>query len=243
MDGWIKLHRTLLDKAIWKCSTANQKIILIVLLLMANHKENQWIWNGKKYKVNAGQFITSVKSIKEKCGSGISVKNIRTALVKFENLDFLAIETANTGSLITIVNWELYQLDDSEVANQSANRWQTGGKRVATNKNDKNDKNDKNKDNKLSTFVDEIVEHLNTKTGKSFKSNSVKTKKMIKARLTEGFTVDDFKKVIDIKSERWLKTSDMSQYLRPETLFGTKFEGYLNEIVTNKDREEFLKDG
>lgn len=73
-----------------------------------------------------------------------------------------------------------------------------------------------------------IVEYLNKKTGKHFKTNSAKTKTLIKARLNEGYTEKDFIKVIDIKTNEWLKTK-MEQYLRPETLFSNKFEGYLNQ--------------
>lgn len=73
-----------------------------------------------------------------------------------------------------------------------------------------------------------IVEYLNQKTCKHFKYNSSKTKSLIKARLNEGYTEEDFIKVIDIKTNEWLKTK-MEQYLRPETLFSNKFEGYLNQ--------------
>ena len=74
----------------------------------------------------------------------------------------------------------------------------------------------------------EIIDYLNQKTGKNFKSTSKATQKHIKARFNDGFTLEEFKRVIDIKCEEWLKDSKMSTYLRPETLFGTKFEGYLN---------------
>lgn len=73
----------------------------------------------------------------------------------------------------------------------------------------------------------DIVEYLNEKSGKSFRAETADTKKHIKARLSEGFTIDDFKSVIDKKCAEWLGT-DMEQYLRPQTLFGTKFESYLN---------------
>ena len=74
-----------------------------------------------------------------------------------------------------------------------------------------------------------IVEYLNEKTGKNFRYSSRKTQDLIKARINEGFTVDDFKVVIDKKCNEWLKDTKMNQYLRPETLFGTKFESYLNQ--------------
>lgn len=72
-----------------------------------------------------------------------------------------------------------------------------------------------------------IVEYLNQKTNSSYRPNTPKTVSLIKARLSEGFTVDDFKKVIDTMTAEW-KGTDMEKFLRPETLFGTKFEGYLN---------------
>ncbi len=76
---------------------------------------------------------------------------------------------------------------------------------------------------------EDVVSYLNKKADKSFKHKTAKTRSLIKARFKEGFTIDDFKKVIDIKAAQWLTDSNMSQYLRPETLFGNKFEGYLNE--------------
>jgi len=75
----------------------------------------------------------------------------------------------------------------------------------------------------------EIIDYLNQKANKKFKHTSQKTQTLIKARFKEKFTLDDFKQVIDIKTAQWLADTKMSVYLRPETLFGTKFEGYLNE--------------
>ena len=75
----------------------------------------------------------------------------------------------------------------------------------------------------------DIVYYLNNKTGKNYKSNTAKTKDLIKARYNEGFTLDDFKQVIDNKVIDWSNNDRMSKYLRPETLFSNKFEGYLNE--------------
>ena len=78
--------------------------------------------------------------------------------------------------------------------------------------------------------VTEIVKYLNQAAGTSYKPNTPKTVRSIKARMKEGFTVDNFKTVIDKKVSEWAKT-DMQKYLRPETLFGTKFEGYLNQQI------------
>nr|DAU26638.1 MAG TPA: Dna polymerase B [Caudoviricetes sp.] len=78
--------------------------------------------------------------------------------------------------------------------------------------------------------VKAIVQFLNEKTGSHYRASSAKTKKLIHARLKEGFTVDDFEKVIVKKCKDWKADTKMAKYLRPETLFGTKFESYLNEI-------------
>lgn len=74
----------------------------------------------------------------------------------------------------------------------------------------------------------EIIGYLNQKAGTNFRASGTNTKKHINARLNEGYSVEDFKTVIDKKCDTWLKT-DMAKYLRPETLFGSKFESYLNE--------------
>ncbi|NQD99744.1 hypothetical protein HP420_13240 [Staphylococcus xylosus] len=80
----------------------------------------------------------------------------------------------------------------------------------------------------------DIIDYLNQKTGKHYKHTTNKTKEFIKARWNQDFNLDDFKKVIDIKTAEWLNT-DSDKYLRPETLFGTKFEGYLNQQINNKE--------
>lgn len=85
----------------------------------------------------------------------------------------------------------------------------------------------------------EIIEYLNNRTGSKYKHTTNKTKDLIKARFNEGFTVDNFKEVIDKKCVEWMNT-DMQKYLRPETLFGTKFESYLNQQV--KERKITTKD-
>lgn len=88
-----------------------------------------------------------------------------------------------------------------------------------------------------------IIAYLNEKANKDFKAKSKATQQHINARLKEGFTVDDFKTVIDKKCAEWLGT-DFEQYLRPATLFGTKFEGYLNARSTKQTKQKYdLKGG
>ncbi len=81
---------------------------------------------------------------------------------------------------------------------------------------------------------EEIINYLNLKTGYKYRCDISKTRKLIQSRWKEGFNLDDFKNVIDKKTTEWLNT-DMKKYLRPETLFGTKFEGYLNQDLVNNN--------
>jgi uncharacterized phage protein (TIGR02220 family) len=75
----------------------------------------------------------------------------------------------------------------------------------------------------------EVVQYLNQVCGTHYRASSKKTQRLIHARQQEGFTLNDFKIVIDKKAEEWGPNPDMCKYLRPETLFGTKFESYLNQ--------------
>lgn len=93
----------------------------------------------------------------------------------------------------------------------------------------------------------EIIDYLNEKAGTKYKASTKKTQNLIKARIKEKFTVDDFKTVIDKKCSEWLKKPNMVQYLRPETLFGTKFESYLNQQggfsnAENDDARKFVEE-
>ena len=76
---------------------------------------------------------------------------------------------------------------------------------------------------------DEVIDYLNEKTGKHYRSKAAATRKLIKARFADGYTLDDFKHVIDVKVSQWLGT-EQDKFLRPETLFRPgHFESYLNE--------------
>lgn len=79
-----------------------------------------------------------------------------------------------------------------------------------------------------------VIGYLNKKTGRRYRATN-KCRSLINARIKEGATLEDFYEVIDKKSQEWLNDANMNLYLRPETLFGTKFQGYLNQTVTSKN--------
>ena len=91
-----------------------------------------------------------------------------------------------------------------------------------------------NLNKELNNIYIEAVDYLNEKAGTKYKTNSKNTTKHIQARIREGYTLEDFKTVIDKKCSEWLNT-DMEKYLCPETLFGSKFEKYLNQKIIHKN--------
>ncbi|MGE6624650.1 phage replisome organizer N-terminal domain-containing protein [Bacillus pumilus] len=85
-----------------------------------------------------------------------------------------------------------------------------------------------------------ITDLLNQMSEKNYRHTTPKTQQLIKARWNEGFRFEDFKKVILAKCYEWRDNPDMSKFLRPETLFGTKFEGYLNnsdEVIKRAEHQ------
>ena len=82
----------------------------------------------------------------------------------------------------------------------------------------------------------EVVDYLNLRAGTKYRSTSEDTRKHIRARVNDGYTLDDFKAVIDRKVEEW-KGTEWEKFLRPSTLFGSKFESYLNQKEEPKGKK------
>lgn len=91
-----------------------------------------------------------------------------------------------------------------------------------------------------SDFTVAVVDYLNEKAGTHYRAGVAKTQALIKARAKEGFTEADFRTVIDKKCADWVGT-EYEQYLRPQTLFGTKFESYLNGVPYNNSKYQTQK--
>ena len=120
-------------------------------------------------------------------------------------------------------------------------------KNVETSK-EKPDKEKTFKENKNQAIVEEIISYLNEKTNKHFMPKNKQTVKFINGRLSEGYSKEDLKAVIDNRVEKWLNDEKMNEYLRPSTLFRpSKFEAYYNDVLSmrekaNSEREkEFIK--
>lgn len=111
---------------------------------------------------------------------------------------------------------------------------------VAESDNDSVNDNDNVSDSD-SDSVSNIIEHLNRIAHTSYKSSTAKTKSLIKARLKEGFTLEDFYQVHINKYAEWHTDEKMIKFLRPETLYSNKFESYLNQKVSNNEKSRMIQ--
>ena len=162
----------------------------------------------------------------------LTTQKVRTILKKFEKegyIQFLTSGSKGKESTLKIV------LKDKLFDRQQSNNYSTnkseqlqgfeGDKQQQSNNNLTTLSKKKEKNNNIYSLV---IDYLNRKANTNYKSSTKNTQSYINARVSEGFTIEDFKKVIDSKSKEWMNT-DFEKYLRPATLFGTKFENYLNE--------------
>ena len=144
MNGWIKLHRPLLDSSVWTSANAEGRVILITLLLSATPTPYKTLWEGKEIVVQPGQIITSIEGICALTGMLVTPQNVRTMLRKCKQAGFLTEEVAKRGRLITIANWGVYQAK-SEAANKGTNEQptnvqQTSNMLATTNREDEEEK-------------------------------------------------------------------------------------------------------
>ena len=162
----------------------------------------------------------------------LTTQKVRTILKKFEKegyIQFLTSGSKGKESTLKIV------LKDKLFDQQQSNNYSTNkSEQLQGFKGDKQQQSNNNltilskKKEKNNNIYSLGIDYLNRKANTNYKSSTKNTQSYINARVSEGFTVEDFKKVIDSKSKEWMNT-DFEKYLRPATLFGTKFENYLNE--------------
>lgn len=263
---WIKLSTTMFDdekiRLIQAMPESDAIIVIWVRLLTLAGKTNAdgQIYINENMPYNEEMFSTLFNK---------PVNTIRLAietLKKFEMIDIFENGT------IFVNNWEKHQNIEGmdKIKQQNAERAkkyrerkkqkQLGGKSNVTSR----DSNALDIDKELDIDIDinnsvtdvpvdkipykDIVAYLNEKAGTKYKSTGSKTQSLIKARWNEKFTLDDFKTVIDNKVADANNPRDLFQakYLRPETLFSNKFEGYLNQKggvrgATNENAKSMAK--
>lgn len=134
MQGWVKLHRALLD---WEWYDDVHMVRLFLhLLLKANHKENQW----RGTTIPAGSFITGRKVLADE--TGLSERQIRTCLSRLKSTGEIAIKTTNKYSHVTLTNWASYQLEDDKTTSKTTSQTPTRDQQSTTTEECKNVKKD-----------------------------------------------------------------------------------------------------
>ena len=158
----------------------------------------------------------------------LTTQKVRTILKKLEKEGYIQfISSGSKGKESTLKITLKQQLFNNNATNKVEELQQVeGNEQQQSNNNVTTLSKKKKKDN--NNIYSLVVDYLNIKANTSYRTTTKNTQSLIKLRLSEGFTVEDFKKVIDSKSKEWLNT-DFEKYLRPVTLFGGKFENYLNE--------------
>jgi len=153
----------------------------------------------------------------------------------------VATMKATRGIIVTVCNYDEYQSPVNYESNAEGTTEETRKKSEGhtINKKVEERKNEKKEPKTLVVKhdVEEVITFLNTTTGSKYKSSTKATVGKIEARIKDGFSVDDIKTVITVKSKEW-KGTDMAKYLRPSTLFAPdKFEDYLNQLEKNNSQQ------
>lgn len=251
---WIKLKTDMFEndkiKLIEALPAADTIIVIWVKLLTAAGKANAngYIMLTENIPMNVEEMATIFNR---------DINTVRLALQTFQRYGMIEMEDET----VRIKNWEVHQnIDGMERAKQlTRERVRRHRKRKKQMQleasNEENHSNvsvtlrnaididkeldiekeiDKEKkyivSDKSDTIYHSVVSYLNKRANTSYRATSKLTQQLIQARMKEGFTEADFYKVIDHKTKTWRNTK-FEKYLRPQTLFGPKFEGYLNERV------------
>ena len=163
----------------------------------------------------------------------LTTQKVRTILKKFEKegyIEFVSSGSKGKESTLKLMLKEKLFSNQQQCNNKLTNKSEQlqGVEQVEQQQTNNNLTILSKKKEKNKYIYSEVIDYLNIKAGTSYRVNTKNTQSLINARIAEGYTIEDFKTVIDIKCKSWIGT-EWEKYLRPQTLFGSKFENYLNE--------------
>lgn len=224
-NGWIKLSRSLVNHWLWGYTPFSYGQAWIDLLLLANFEDAKMLYKGQIITCKRGDVNYSISFLADRWKWGR--KKVKGFLDVLERDGMVTTKATTHRTTITIVNYDNFQCSGTtkgttKGTTEGTTKAQQGEQPRRTIKERKERKEEKE------IIYCAVLDYLNEKANKHFKPSD-KNKALIDARLNDGFVLEDFKKVIDIKVAQWLNNPDMNGYLRPITLFSTKFESYLNE--------------
>jgi uncharacterized phage protein (TIGR02220 family) len=221
-SGYIKLFRSVFDNKLWESEPFTRAQAWIDLFGKANFEEGTIFVRGIEVIIGKGETCRSEESLAKtwKWSRG----KVRRFLEFLEKESMIERKQYNKIGIITICNYCRFNSDENknDTTNSTTKSQQTDDKQYPIKKKEKNKKNKES--------IVWVVNYLNKICNTNYKDTSKKTSSLIIARINEGFNGEDFKSVIDKKHSEWHGT-EHEKYLRPETLFGSKFEGYLNQKI------------
>ena len=243
MEGWARFHRQIFE---WEWYTdPNTFRLFFHLVLMVNHTDNYW----RGQLIKRGQKVTSYNKLSNQLD--LSVQQIRTSIKKLESTHEITRTSTNKNTLITVVNYDIYQSEkknsnkqsNKQSNNQITNEQQTNNNQITTNKNDKNDKNDnkkpkKKKDSLVSTKYTKEYEELysiypkNDGKSRGFKNYTTRLKEFTHEQLLN--CVKAYKDNVKTKDKQYIKT--ISNFFGQDATF----EDYIN--IKPKVKIDFSND-
>lgn len=137
-EGWVKTYRSLTDHWVWQDKPFSKGQAWMDLLLMVNHSEKKILIDGKLENVERGQTVSSIRKLCDRWGwSNTKVKNF---LKMLENDSMIHVKSDTKKTVITIVNYSVYQDSENEKTTLKRQSSDTETSQKHTNKNDKNEK-------------------------------------------------------------------------------------------------------
>ena len=215
MDGWISLHRKLLENPIF--SNGDLLRVWIWCLLKATHKEHDQMIGLQLQTLKPGQFIFGRKKAAEELN--LSENKIYRLMHRLQDMGNIVINSNNKYSIVSIVKWEVYQNDDIEVRQQIDNKQITNRQQIDTN-NNVNNVNNANKE----TYSDFVKKILDIYPGK--KTKSVRDKKLPKIIKKHG--EDEILKAVKRYAAE-AKTKDKRYILNESTFWNGRYLDYLED--------------
>ena len=224
MNGFIVIDRKMLE---WKFAQHPYAVALWTHILLKANWRDGWFMGTA---IPRGSFATSLPNLASE--TGMDVSTVRKWLKRFEENKQIEQKVTNRFRVIKVLNYSAYQdipeegcssQDDSQRSSQRNSQSSSQHPPNLTKKQENKETN-----NTYTAEAKLVIDYFNRKTGKALKYTEGNMRH-IRQRMREGFKLSDFEKVIDRKYREWHGSPKMQKFLRPETLFGSKFDSYLNE--------------
>lgn len=234
-NGWIKLHRKLLNSDMWRSLNSKQRDVALTILLMVFHDEGEVDTGDGLIKTKPGQRFCSLETIRQNCAKDVTIQNIRTALSKLEQWGFITMESTKKGRLITVVNWEFYQSGDE---NQQTN--QQTKQQTTENKNDVSEPEEKKPAKKRRSYPEDF-EAFWSAYPRTKKMNKKKTYSLYKELIEEGERPEDLIKAAENYARECEANKTPEKYIKhPTTFLGMDepFRDYIDDDCFEAEETE-----